>query len=219
MKLLDDLSQQILTLLREEATTIVSGYTLSSPRSVGDAVQSYIAEEGLQKALQTMSDMVDIQNCFSRRAMEDVAFTDKKGNYYAIDVKTHNKDTLFNMPNLISVRRLANFYQNSPTNYFCILIVTYHIEGGQLKFEECVFKPIEYFSWDCLTLGALGWGQIQIANANKLQFSNGTKSIRKEWMLALCDRLDEFYETEIGKIVERRSWFSKVREYWLNTKQ
>lgn len=217
MKLFDELSQQILDLLQKEATTIVSGYSLSSPRSVGDAVQSYIAEEGLQKALQTISD-VDVKNCFSRRAMEDVAFTDKEGNYYAVDVKTHNKGTLFNMPNLISVRRLANFYQNSSTNYFCILIVTYHINNGRLVFERCDFKPIEYFSWDCLTIGALGWGQIQIANANKLQFSKQSQSIRKEWMLDLCDRLDEFYQTELGKIAERKSWFSKVKEYWVNMK-
>ena len=41
--------------------------------------------------------------------MEDFAFTDADNNYYAIDCKTHDIDTHFNMPNLISVRRLANF--------------------------------------------------------------------------------------------------------------
>ena len=39
--------------------------------------------------------------------MEDLAFKDLNGKYYAMDVKTHNLDTNFNMPNLISVKRLA----------------------------------------------------------------------------------------------------------------
>lgn len=47
---------------------------------------------------------------FGRRAMEDMAFKDSSDNYYAVDVKTHNLDTDFNMHNLISVKnqRLEN---------------------------------------------------------------------------------------------------------------
>ena len=115
------------------------------------------------------------------------------------------------MPNLISVRRIANFYRND-SNTFCILIVSYKVIDNKLEYGECYFKPIEAFSWNCLTLGALGWGQIQIANANNLLF-NQTVS-RKQWMLDMCDRLELFYNEEIGKIVERKDWFSKIRQEW-----
>ena len=27
--------------------------------------------------------------------------------------------------------------------------------------DKVLFVPLEFLSWDCLTLGALGWGQIQ----------------------------------------------------------
>ena len=40
--------------------------------------------------------------------------------------------------------------------------------NSKLIFEECKFVPIELLDWSCLTLGALGWGQIQIANSNNI---------------------------------------------------
>ena len=41
---------------------------------------------------------------FARRAMADLAFTDKDGIYSVVDVKTHREDTQFNMPNLPACR-------------------------------------------------------------------------------------------------------------------
>ena len=146
----------------------------------------------------------------TRRSMEDMAFTDEDGKYYAIDVKTHNKATFFNMPNLISVKRLANFYKND-SNHFCILIVEYTTGNGSIIYEQCHLKPIEAFDWECLTLGALGWGQVQIANANNLVFTDDS---RKAWMLRLCDNIAQFYDEEIAKIHERKTWFSDIRHYW-----
>lgn len=207
---LDAVATKILSLLNESCKNIVSRNSLSSTRAIGDAVQEYLANEGLTTALND-TNVANIENDFTRRSMEDMAFTDKDGNYYAVDAKTHNLSTHFNMPNLISVQRLAKFYKNS-RNTFCVLIVSYEIENGKLEYKECHFKPIEALSWDCLTLGALGWGQIQIANANRLIFSHAID--RKKWMLELCDRLDEFYDAKIGKIGERKAWFADIREYW-----
>ena len=207
---LNKLSNKILGILNRDAQTIVSVNSMSSPRSIGDAVQEFLAKEGLAEALLEIG-ISHIDSDFSRRSMEDIAFEDNDGNYYAVDVKTHNLSTQFNMPNLISVRRLANFYRND-SNTFCILIVSYEVVYNKLEYRECNFKPIEAFSWDCLTLGALGWGQIQFANANNLQFNQLMS--RKRWMLDMCDKLETFYDEEIGKIVERKDWFSKIRQDW-----
>ena len=207
---LNELSNKILEIHNRDAQTIVSVNSMSSPRSIGDAVQEFLAQRGLAEALAEIG-ISHIDSDFSRRSMEDIAFEDNSGNYYAVDVKTHNLSTQFNMPNLISVRRLANFYRND-SNTFCILIVSYEVVDNKLEYRECNFKPIEAFSWDCLTLGALGWGQIQIANANDLQFNQLTS--RKRWMLDMCDKLETFYDEEIGKIVERKDWFSKIRQDW-----
>ena len=207
---LNELSNKILEILNRDAQTIVSVNSMSSPRSIGDAVQEFLAQRGLAEALAEIG-ISHIDSDFSRRSMEDIAFEDNSGNYYAVDVKTHNLSTQFNMPNLISVRRIANFYKNDK-NTFCILIVSYKVVDNKLEYVKCNFKPIEAFSWNCLTFGALGWGQIQIANANTLIFDENVS--RKQWMLNMYDKLETFYDEEIGKIAERKDWFSKIRQEW-----
>lgn len=209
-ELLDIAASNVLHKLRGEATSLLGVNALGSPRAVGDAVQMYLAgEHGLKTCLPGIV-AGKFESGFSRRSMEDMAFY--YGNlYFAVDCKTHNIDTEFNMPNLISVQRLANFYRND-TNTFCILIVEYSVNDSQISYRQCHFKPIEALEWNCLTFGALGWGQIQIANANRLKFSKTPD--RRAWMLELCNRIDRFYCDEIGKIGERRRWFDDVREYW-----
>ena len=147
--------------------------------------------------------------------MADLAFTDKDGFYYVVDVKTHRLDTKFNMPNLTSVERLARFYEDD-SNYFVVLKIDYEVEKVRAVIKKATFVPIEFLSWDCLTIGALGWGQIQIANSNIVKVI--PKNSRKQWMLELCDTLFEFYPREIEKINERISYFKKVRKYWENKK-
>lgn len=207
----DRVAKIILDNLNKESERIIPKQSLNSPRAVGDNVQEYLAVEGLEEALKKLG-INNVQNDFTRRSMEDIAFFNDN-NYYAVDVKTHNEGTEFNRPNLISVQRLAKFYKND-ANTFCILIVSYKIENEKAVFTDCKFKPIEEFSWkNCLTLGALGWGQIQILAASNLQFDSIG---RKEWMLEMCDKLEDFYDAEIGKIGERKQWFASIKTYWQN---
>lgn len=191
--------------------TLMNPNTINSPRAVGDAVQAYLEENFLQCVPKDL--IIDFNSSFARRAMADFAFTDKLGNYYIVDNKTHNTNTVFNMPNLTSVERLARFYQDEK-NYFTILYVSYHIEANQLSFTNCLFVPIEIIDWSCLTIGALGWGQIQIANSNIIRINES--NTRKKWMLQMCDILDVFYPKEIMKINDRINYFEKIREYWKN---
>jgi len=93
-----------------------------------------------------------------------------------------------------------------------ILKVDYQVDHSAIHVERVTFVPIEFLSWDCLTLGALGWGQIQIANSNRVEVVPGNS--RREWMLQLCDNLFEFYPREIGKTHDRIKHFEKVRKYW-----
>ena len=189
-------------------TDFLSTRTINSPRAVGDAIEGIIAEN-FQVIL---GDVIkEYSSSFARRAMADLAFTDKNGFYYVVDVKTHRLDTKFNMPNLTSVERLSRFYEED-TNYFSLLKVNYRVKETRIVIKHVTFAPIEFFGWNCLTIGALGWGQIQIANANIVNII--PKNSRKKWMLELCDILLEFYPKEIGKINGRISYFRKIRKYW-----
>jgi hypothetical protein len=143
--------------------------------------------------------------------MADLAFKDRDGLYYIVDVKTHRLGTQFNMPNLTSVERLARFYEGDE-NYFAVLFVKYAVDETKLKVKQTHFIPIEFLSWDCLTIGALGWGQIQIANANVINIRPGYS--RKDWMIELCNVMLEFYPREIGKIGERLEYFKQVKQRW-----
>jgi len=144
--------------------------------------------------------------------MADVAFTDAAGIYHVVDVKTHRTDTKFNMPNLTSVERLARFYE-SDSNCFVVLFVSYKIDGNRVIVSEVRFVPIEFLGWDCLTIGALGWGQIQIANSNDITLK--PRYSRKKWMLEMCEALLQFYPREIAKIGERICRFEQVKTLWL----
>ena len=186
----------------------LSQQTARSTRAVGDALESLLSE----KFDAFLGDWcAEYSNDFARRAMADLAFTDKEGFYSVVDVKTHREDTRFNMPNLTSVERLARFYE-SDSNIFSLIVIRYAIEGTKVTAIEVTFAPIEFLNWECLTVGALGWGQIQIANSNNIKLINGYS--RKKWMLQLCDTLFEFYPKEIMKIQERMGRFDEVKTYW-----
>ncbi len=189
----------------------LSATTVKSTRAVGDAIQDILAENfqeilGDERAKYSMG--------FARRAMADLAFEDHEGLYYIVDVKTHRlNDTTFNMPNLTSVERLARFYEDDK-NYFVLLLISYEVQGSQAAVKQARFSPIEFVGWDCLTIGALGWGQIQIANSRFVTIKPAYS--RRAWMIELCDRLFEFYPREISKIGRRIEYFQKVKAFWEN---
>ena len=186
----------------------LSPQTVDSPRAVGDALESLVAKEFSTFLGDWCS---EYSSDFARRAMADMAFLDKEGFYSVVDVKTHREDTRFNMPNLTSVERLARFYE-SDANVFSIMMIRYSIEGTTISVSEVLFSPIEFLDWECLTIGALGWGQIQIANSNDVRVKDGYS--RKKWMLQLCEAMTVFYPREIAKIQDRITRFDAVRKHW-----
>lgn|SRR3990167_5634915 len=207
-----DIEKKIIKFLNAQPE-FLSDRTAQSPRAVGDAIENILVEN-FGTILGSL--VKEYSSSFARRAMADLAFTDKDDFYYVVDVKTHRLDTKFNMPNLTSVERLSRFYEDD-NNYFVILNVAYDIEGSIAKIKKVSFTPIEFLGWDCLTLGALGWGQIQIANSNHVTII--PKTSRKKWMLELCNNLFEFYPREIGKINERMKHFEKVQKFWKSKKE
>ncbi|NJN65981.1 MAG: hypothetical protein HC884_04325 [Chloroflexaceae bacterium] len=186
----------------------LSARTANSPRATGDAIQEILSEH-FQSFLG--DECTEYSATFARRAMADFAFRDTHGFYYVVDIKTHRSGTAFNMPNITSVERIARFYEDDK-NYFVVLMVRYAIQGVKVAVEGIYFVPVEFLSWSCLTVGALGWGQIQIANANVIHINEHYP--RKKWMIELCEMMLGFYPRQIDKIGMRIDYFRRVREYW-----
>jgi hypothetical protein len=202
-----EIQEKIITLVNSQPE-FLSARTSTSTRAAGDAIQSILSEHFQSVLGETCA---EYSADFARRSMADLAFKDPDGFYYVVDVKTHRLDTHFNMPNLTSVERLSRFYEDD-RNYFVVLMVKYGIAGTKVNVTEAHFVPIEFLSWECLTIGALGWGQVQIANANVIRLNEGY--LRKKWMVELCDVMLEFYPKEIEKIGERTDYFRRLRESW-----
>lgn len=208
----EGIEDKVLRLLNEQAD-FLSEDTAGSTRAAGDAIQSIIENE-FEKILGEHGG--EYSASFARRAMADLAFKDNLANYYVVDVKTHREETAFNMPNLTSVDRLARFYEDN-ANFFVMLMVKYSVTGTKVMVSKVHFVPIEYLKWSCLTIGALGAGQIQIANSKHIEI-DATKS-RRSWMLEFCDNVLQFYPREITKINQRIEKFKKVKEFWLAKKE
>jgi hypothetical protein len=194
--------------LINDTPDVLSVHTVDSPRAAGDAIQDIISnsfEALIGKSCQ------DYSKSFARRAMADLAFQGSDGMYYVVDVKTHRTDTKFNMPNLTSVERLARFYEDD-ANCFVVLMISYAVTDKTVKASKVHFVPIEFLDWSCLTVGNLGWGQIQIANSNNVVVA--PHQSRKQWMIQLCDEMLDFYPREIGKIGDRIKHFEAIRATW-----
>ncbi|MGG6241278.1 hypothetical protein ACQ4N7_21860 [Nodosilinea sp. AN01ver1] len=205
-----NVANQVKAYLNDQADFLSAG-TVRSTRAAGDALEGMVAnvfDTFLQDSCKEYSKE------FARRAMADLAFLDSEDFYTVVDVKTHRADTEFNMPNLTSVERISRFYE-SEKNVFSLLMIKYGVENLKVTVTDVTFAPIEFLDWSCLTLGALGWGQIQIKNSNNIQINHGYS--RKAWMLRLCNLLtDTFYPREILKIEERIARFEEIRQFWIS---
>lgn len=125
------LEKKVTNFLNEQ-TNYLSPRTIDSPRAVGDAIENIIVENFGT----ILGDLVkDYSSVFARRAMADLAFTDKDDFYYVVDVKTHRLDTKFNMPNLTSVERLSRFYEDDK-NYFVVMKINYKIENPKVVIDN-----------------------------------------------------------------------------------
>ncbi len=178
------------------------------PRAIGSFVEKLIADN-----FKTLVITEEYTISVNRKSMADISYRDKKNNYYAIDIKTHRlNDSSFNMPNLISIKRLSKFYEESSLNHFMILKVDYNTTDSGIKIKNVTYNPIEFYAWECLRIGALGWGQIQIANANSIRIEKNT---RKNWMVELCNQALKHYQDEINKIENtRRKYFCEAKVSW-----
>jgi hypothetical protein len=143
--------------------------------------------------------------------MADLAFADRARRYHVVDVKTHRADTRFGMPNLTSVERPARFYE-SDTNVYSPPLIRDEMTGTRPRVTDSAFVPIEFPGWDCLTIGALGWGRTRIRDANAVTINPDYP--RRRWMLEFCDAPLSFYPREIAKIGERIPRFETVRAFW-----
>jgi len=206
MNIFDELRVRIEAFLQARESFIVSAEFRRSTRGVGDAVEGLIVDE-FGDIARGLVDAVDTD--FGRRAMEDLSFR-IGSKYYAVDVKTHRGEPGFHMPNLTSVKRLMDFYEDD-SNCFVVVMIKYRLtDTGSLEDVTAIVEPIEWFDWSCLRIGALGWGQLQFRSASDIRINRS--QTRKDWLRSFAGELREHYAREENKIKERLNYLEAFIE-------
>ncbi|MGD8781802.1 MAG: hypothetical protein PVH88_22925 [Ignavibacteria bacterium] len=181
-----------------------------SVRTAGDKIP-VILQTGIQEVLGEFASNYSFPT--SRKKNANIIFDGDDGLKYYIDVITHNLDTQFNMPNITSVDRLQDIYSDN-RNIFVVLLIDYKPSEPANFIKNVHFVPIEFLSWDCLTIGALGAGQIQIKKSSEI--TKIEKYSRKTWMNDFTETLIEFYVNENYKLGGRLLKANKTRVEWLS---
>ena len=185
------------------------GFT-GSVREIGDRLKKILANN-LQEIVGDHIKSYRIPS--TARAMADFTFVDHDGMKYSVDIITHNEEKKFSMPNITSVERLEKLYEDNKC-IFVVLLVDYKPSKQKNFISNVRLLPIEYFSWNCLTIGALGVGQLQIRKASTIV--THIKNSRKDWMREFAETLMLFYAKEISKASRRLTNAAKTLETWKN---
>lgn len=178
-----------------------------TPRSVEDAVRDLLADR-FGDVLGDLAPGYSIHA--ARRAMADLAFEDREGRFYTAAVRTRHVDAARSSPDLVSVESLARYFEDD-ANHFVVLLVDYATTDGAVVPENVRLLPIEWIAWDCLAIGALGLGRIQIADARRVVEHRKT---RRTWMLELCDALFDVVPREIERMHDRLARLERVHAAW-----
>lgn len=168
-------------------------------RGIGDKIEDIVCEF-ITKINTT--EMV-VESATSRRSMEDIQILNS-GCVYKFDTKSHNVNSDFSMPNLVSIDRLRRFYNNDK-NFLCYIFVDYKVDLDVATIVNIDVRLIEELHWDILAIQNLGKGQLQIKNMNnELKFVDINRSI---WMSKLKENAVIYYDNLIDKIKRYKiSW-------------
>ena len=160
-------------------------------RGVADVIEKYICEQIIKIDDQNLI----IEESKTKKSLEDIQIKNNQ-ELYKIDIKTHDINSDFSMPNLISVDRLKKFYEND-NNYIIYIFVSYNTINNNTQIKNIQIRFIEELSWDILGIQNLGKGQLQIKNMNnQLIF---VEINRINWINTLKQNMIKFYKKQIEK--------------------
>lgn len=202
----DVIVKRLLALLQKQ-TPETLGIT-KTVREAGDRIGTFISDN-FKSILSTDGKNVLIDRKYKKLA--NVSFQDEDGITYYINVMSHNIKGKFSRPNVTSVDRLSTLYKDDK-NIFIILLVDYDPTLASKNVVKITMLPIEFLSWDCLSFGLLGKGQIQIIKASKLTIIN--KNSRRQWMLDFAKYLNRFYVNSADKIIQQLKLAIKIDDEW-----
>lgn len=181
----------------------LSGFPLNTahgPRSVADRIED--AASSIAKA--SFGGLYTPPR--SARSPEDFSLLSGETRVY-VDVKTHfvQETAGFSMPNLVSISKLRTILED-PSLALLYMFVDYSRgPSGDVSIQGVESAFVWELDWGMLRIGALGRGQLQIANANKSIALAPTT--RGEFLRRLKLEALKFYDRQSEKMrKERKKW-------------
>ena len=141
--------------------------------------------------------------------MADFYFKNAVAETYHVNVITRRKSATLNQPNITSIRRLAALYQKR-TDVFALMLVSYTVKNRGVVVSKVQLFRIEHLSWFNLSIGALGWGQLQLKGLDDLDVC--TSRERKDWLRTFAVEVDHFYLSQHSRVMEQRKIVLKMLE-------
>lgn len=170
-----------------------------SVRAVGDKIPAVV---GKRISAIFSKYIVEFNILNSSKKICNVMIKDKFENEYYVDIITHNITKDFARPNITTVKTIEKLYKNNK-NIFLILLIHYNPNLNKNFITKVQLFPIECLTWDCIEIGALGNGQLQIKNSSNIIINK--EFDRETWKDEFQKRLMVFYKKQQTKINKRIS--------------
>lgn len=194
--------KKLLEIIVKKSNELV-GFTFDTTnlqqRGVADKIEYFVNE----KIGELHSDTIIVEDATSKKSIEDIQLV---VNPYLIkiDTKSHDLNSAFSMPNLISIDKLRTFYKDD-NHYLVYIFIDYITLNNVTTIKSVNVKLVEELSWDILAIQNLGKGQLQIKNMNNDLLC--IPANRKEWMSTLKLNAYNYYEKLIEKVKKyQQSW-------------
>jgi hypothetical protein len=200
------MNNKIIELIEGKINNLV-GFEFNSMNLMQRGVADYIENLCCQRVSELKTDILIINEANSVRSIEDVEI-EYSGNTYKIDIKTHDINRDFSMPNLISIDRARKFLSDL-NNHIVYIFIDYTIDDSTVYIIGAKVQPIESLDWSYLAIQNLGKGQLQIKNMSDGLFFNDDVD-KQVWLNKLIEEGEKYYEKLILKVSEyKNNWIKK----------
>ena len=178
----------------------------------------YNVDKGLEQ--RGIADVIEriITNCYknhpvaakfekrsSKKSTEDYALLDTKTRHL-VDIKSHDVNGTFCMPNLTSIEKLDKLYEQDIKLHY--VIVKYSFVNGLLTLLYVNHCRPHNLPWSNLSIANLGLGQLQISNMHK--FSIDRTISKKQWLNTYHHKIVDFKYKLLEKTIDAiKKWEEK----------
>lgn len=173
----------------------------SGQRTIGDLLEFKVIE--ILKSLKDDNLINEYIEARSKKSVEDITLIENDIHHY-VDIKTHNLDLDFSMPNLTSIEKLREILLDDKKTLIYVFI-SYKIQENLVIINTIEVKYIWNLDFSILRIGSLGRGQLQIKNMNNELIFNDDDKLT--WFEKLKKVVNLYHDSRIKKIEkEKKLW-------------